>query len=133
LRLGIFVIRYAVFAVRARRYRLAGANAQRVIDRRHKNLAIPDLAGAAPEVMTANSLAASSEIPRSRSAAWAEIHDLFGAAIDLGMALLPAVALHLGHGHAVDADGGKRLADLVQLEGFDDRLRTSFMIALIPV
>src|SRR4051812_22982540 len=45
-----------------------------------------------------------------------EIHDIFGAAIDLGVTFLAAVALDLGDGHAVDADGGKGLAHLVQLE-----------------
>ena len=33
-----------------------------------------------------------------------EIHGVFGAAINLHVALLPAVAFDLGHGHAVHAD-----------------------------
>jgi hypothetical protein len=37
------------------------------------------------------------------------------------MALLAAIALHFGHGHAVDADRRQRLADFIELEGFDDR------------
>jgi hypothetical protein len=37
------------------------------------------------------------------------------------MALLAAVTLDLGHGHAVDADGRQCLAHLVKLERFDDR------------
>jgi len=50
-----------------------------------------------------------------------EVHDIFGAAIDFGVALLAAIALDLGHRHAVDADGRERLADFVQLERFDNR------------
>src|SRR6476659_9686536 len=50
-----------------------------------------------------------------------EVHDIFGAAIDFGVALLAAVTLDLGDGHAVDADGSQGLAHLVKLERFDDR------------
>src|SRR6185295_12434164 len=49
-----------------------------------------------------------------------EVHGVFGAAIDFGVALLPAEALDLGDGHAVDADDVERVADFVELEGFDD-------------
>ena len=49
-----------------------------------------------------------------------EIHGIFGAAIDFGVALLPAVALDLGDGHAVDADGEERVAHFFELERFDD-------------
>jgi len=49
-----------------------------------------------------------------------EIHDVFCAAINLGVALLAPVTLHLGHGHSVDADRSQRLADFVKLEGFDN-------------
>ena len=51
-----------------------------------------------------------------------EIDDVFGPAIQFGMALLPAEALGLGHGDALDADLVKRLLHLVELEGLDDRL-----------
>ncbi len=43
------------------------------------------------------------------------------APIDFGLALLTAVTLDLGHGQALDARSDERLADLVELEGFDDR------------
>ncbi len=49
-----------------------------------------------------------------------EVHDVFGAAINLGMALLPAVSLDLGDGHAVRAEPVERLAHVVELERFDD-------------
>src|SRR3569623_973178 len=48
-----------------------------------------------------------------------KIHHIFGAAIELGVALLPAEALDLGDGHAGDADLRHRLAHVVQLEGHD--------------
>jgi len=50
-----------------------------------------------------------------------EIDDIFGAAIEFGMALLPAEALGLGDGDAGNADFVQRLLHLVQLEGLDDR------------
>jgi hypothetical protein len=53
-----------------------------------------------------------------------EVHDILGAAIDFGMALLPAIALHLGHGHAVDADRELRAwRTSSRRERFDDRDR----------
>jgi hypothetical protein len=45
---------------------------------------------------------------------------VLGAAVDLGLALLAAKALHFGHGHARHADLGERFADLVQLERLYD-------------
>ena len=50
-----------------------------------------------------------------------EIDDIFGAAIELGMALLAAEALGLGHGDALQADLLQRLLHLVELERLDDR------------
>src|SRR6188768_3786718 len=49
-----------------------------------------------------------------------EVHGVFGAAIDFGVTLLPAEALDLGDGHAVDAERGQRVTDFVELEGFND-------------
>src|SRR6202020_3361345 len=50
-----------------------------------------------------------------------EAHGVFGAAIDLGMPLLPAVALDLSHCQSVHSDGGERIAHLLQLERLYDR------------
>ena len=49
-----------------------------------------------------------------------EIDHVFGAAIQLGVALLPAEALDFGHGQAGDADFGQRLAHFVEFERLDD-------------
>src|SRR5262245_28329262 len=50
-----------------------------------------------------------------------EIDDVLGAAIQLGMALLASEALHLGDGHALNADALQRFLDLVELERLHDR------------
>src|ERR1700722_4007903 len=50
-----------------------------------------------------------------------EAHGVFGAAIDLGMPLLPSVALDLSHCQPVHSDGGERIAHLLQLERLYDR------------
>ena len=50
-----------------------------------------------------------------------EAHGVLGAAIDLGVTLLAAVAFDLGNGHALHAERGQRLAHLFELERFDDR------------
>src|SRR5581483_12174337 len=47
-------------------------------------------------------------------------HGVLGAAIKLGVALLPPVALYLTNGQSLNADLGEGIADLVQLEWFDD-------------
>ena len=49
-----------------------------------------------------------------------EIDDIFGAPIELGMALLAAEPLGLGDGDAGDADLVQRLLHLVELERLDD-------------
>src|SRR6185503_8439180 len=51
-----------------------------------------------------------------------EVHDVCRAAIDFLFSAGPAEALHLGDGHALDADFGQGVLHLVQLEGLDDRL-----------
>ena len=49
-----------------------------------------------------------------------EVHLVLGAAVDFGLALLPAVALDFRDRQALDARGHEGFADLVELEGFDD-------------
>src|SRR5690606_20125208 len=49
-----------------------------------------------------------------------EVNGVFGAAIDFGMALLTAVALDLGDGHAVDVEKIEGLADLLEPRRFYD-------------
>src|SRR6266516_7768698 len=99
----------------------AGPDPQRVIDRRHEYLAVADLTGAGTRGDDVNRLFG--EVRRDRdfdSELGQKIHDIFGAAIDLGVALLAAVPLDLGHGHAGNPDRGEGLAYLVKLEWFDN-------------
>ena len=49
-----------------------------------------------------------------------EVRRVFGAAIDLGVAALAAVALDFGHGEAGNADLAERVAHVVELERLDD-------------
>jgi len=99
----------------------AGPYPQRVIDRRHEDLAVADLACARafgddvdrPVREVGGDRDFDSELGQ-------EIHDIFGTAINFGMALLAAVTLDLGDRHAVDPDRRQRLAHLVKFEGFDN-------------
>src|SRR5436190_8746613 len=50
-----------------------------------------------------------------------EVDRVLGAAIELGVPLLSAEALDLGHRHALHARLGQRLADVLELERLDDR------------
>ena len=49
-----------------------------------------------------------------------KIDDVFGAAVQLGVAFLPAEALDLGDGDALHADGGEGFTHFVKLERLDD-------------
>src|SRR5690606_24385899 len=49
-----------------------------------------------------------------------EVDDVLGPAIQLGVPFLPAKALDLGDGQAIDADIGQGFAHFVQLERLDD-------------
>src|SRR5579863_6141588 len=99
----------------------AGSNPQGMIDRRHEDLAVADLSGARAgrnhlDRLVGNVSRNRDFDPQLRQ----KIHDILRAAIDFRVTLLTAVTLDLGNGHAVDANGGQRLPDLVQLEGFDN-------------
>src|SRR5262245_8178344 len=85
---------------------LAGPDAHRVVDRRDENLAIADLAGARALRNDVDHLVGNVGIDGDLDAQLGqEVHDIFGAAVNLGVAFLPAIALDLGYRHAVDADG----------------------------
>ena len=49
-----------------------------------------------------------------------EIYGVFAAPIDLGVALLTAIAFDLGDRHALDADGTERFLHFIQFERFDN-------------
>jgi hypothetical protein len=49
-----------------------------------------------------------------------EVHNVLGAAVQFGMALLPTKSLGFGDGNALQSDFLKRFFDLVELEWLDD-------------
>ena len=60
-----------------------------------------------------------------------EVDDIFGAAVELGVALLAAEALHFRHGDAGHAHIVKRVLDVVELERLDDGFDLLHVSALI--
>ena len=61
-----------------------------------------------------------------------EVDDVLGAAIELGVPLLPAEALDLDDGDALDADLVQRVLHLVELEGLDDRFDLLHLLETPP-
>jgi hypothetical protein len=60
-----------------------------------------------------------------------EVHRVLAAAVDFGVAFLPAEALDFAHGHAFDAEFGQRVFYFFEFEGFDDCF--DFFIGYIPL
>src|SRR5688572_488588 len=100
---------------------LTGADADDFIDRQHEDLAVADAPGLGRGHDRVHDLLDVFVFDDELDLDLGEkIHDVFGAAVQLGMALLPAEALDLEHGHPVDAQARDRVFHFVQLEGFDD-------------
>src|SRR5262245_62039837 len=101
---------------------LASTNSDRVIDARHEDLAVADAPGmgrAADRLdRLLHHLVLEDELDLHLGQ---EIDDVFGAAIELGVALLPTEALGLQNGNALETDMIERVLHLVELEGLDDR------------
>src|SRR5215213_1787860 len=101
---------------------LAGADSEHLLDVQHEDLAVADRAGL-------RDMLYGFDDPRRETGGRDDLdldlrHQagcIFRASIDLGMALLAAVALDLGDGQALDSDRGERFAHLVELEGLYDR------------
>jgi len=101
---------------------LAGADTHRFFERKNEDLSVADLAGIrsthdrlddlVDDVRGHDDL----ELDLRQ-----EVHDVLGATIKFGMALLPAKPLDLAHGQAIDANATERFLHLIQFEGFDDR------------
>ena len=49
-----------------------------------------------------------------------EVHGVFAAAVDFGVAFLPAESFHFADGHAFDADFAEGVFDFLELERLDD-------------
>src|SRR6476661_8592686 len=102
---------------------LAGADADRLVDCRDENLAVADAAGMGGRLDRLDG-ALDHPILHNHLDLYLgqKVDDVLGAAVKLGMSLLPAETLGLGDGDALDADLVQRLLHLVELEGLDDRL-----------
>src|SRR3954468_13372658 len=100
---------------------LTGADAHGAIEVVDKDFAVADLAGLGGVTDRGHDLVFDAILDTDLDLELGqEVHGVLGAAINLGMALLAAETFHLGHGHAVDAERGERVANLVELERLDD-------------
>src|SRR4051812_87142 len=100
---------------------LPGADAHRVLDLDHENLAVADLPGFGGAGDRLND--AVGAIVRHHDLdldLGQEIHGVFCAAIDLGVALLTTETLDLADGQAGDPELGQRVAHVFELERLDD-------------
>src|SRR5476651_1580126 len=101
---------------------LASTNSYRVLDSRDKDLAVADSAGVSrgPDRFHGllDHLVLDDQLDLHLGQ---EVHDVLGAAIELGMALLAAEALGLEHSDALEADLVERVLHFIELKGLDDR------------
>src|SRR5436190_7922829 len=101
---------------------VAGADADGLLDRENKNLAIADAASAGGVLDRFDRAVGKVVLNHHLDFHLGEeIDDIFGTAIELGMALLPAEAFHLSDGDAGDADFVERVFHIVEFERLDDR------------
>src|SRR5260221_6287289 len=102
--------------------RFAGANAHYLLDVGDEDLAVADLAGACGLddrfERALDQRVADDDLNLDLGQ---EIDHVFGAAIELSMALLAPEALDFGDRQTGDADFGKRLAYFIEFERLDDR------------
>src|SRR5579872_273765 len=102
---------------------LAGADADRFLDGRDEDLAVADPAGMRRVLdrldRTLDHRLFHDDLDLHLGQ---EVDDVFGATVQLGMTLLPAKTLGLGHGDPLDPDFVKSLLHLIKLERLNDRL-----------
>src|SRR5690348_13251633 len=112
---------FIVFSLERGRIGLAGADANDLLKIEHEDLAVADLAGVRRFLDRLDRLLEHLRLDcRLDLHLGQEIDDVLGAAIELGMAFLPAEALHFGHRDALHADRRERFAHFVELEWLDD-------------
>src|SRR3954447_17043452 len=93
---------------------LTGADAHGAIEVVNKDFSVADLPGFGSAADRGHDLVGDAVLDADLDLELGqEVHGVFGAAIDFSVALLPAEALDLGDGHAVDAERGQRVADFV--------------------
>src|SRR3954464_2141653 len=109
------------FSSERRRIGLAGADADDFFERHDEDLAVADLAGIGGLLDRLDHLLEHFVLDRGLDLDLRqEIDHVLRAAVELGMTLLPAEALHLGDGDPLHPDRRQRFADLVELERLDD-------------
>jgi len=100
---------------------LAGADADDVFEGTDEDFPVADLAGAGGRgdrlKGPVHTLIGDAELDFDLGE---KIDDILAAAVDIGVPLLAAEALHFGDGHAFDADFGEGIFHFLQFEGFDD-------------
>src|SRR3954449_5042743 len=100
----------------------AGADADRMVEAEDEDLAVADLSGLGSGGDGVDRLV--DLIGRDRDFdldLGQEAHRIFGAAVDFGVTLLPAVSLDFRHRETMNADGGQGITDFFELEWLDDR------------
>src|SRR5208282_3691024 len=101
---------------------LAGADPHRRFEAVNEDFAVADLAGARRSNDRLDNLVGDVCVHRDFDFQLGEeTHGIFGPAINFGVPLLSTVALDLGNRETVHADGGERIAHLLQLERLYDR------------
>src|SRR5688500_2959360 len=109
------------FSSECRRIGLAGADADDFFQIEHEDLAVADLAGIGRALDRLDRLLEQFRLDRGLDLHLGqEIDDVLRAAIKLGVAFLPAEALHLRDGDSLHADRRERFSHLVELERLDD-------------
>src|SRR5260370_21113215 len=100
---------------------LAGPDAYGLIDRGDEDLSVTDLPGLG--CCNDGFDGGAHAIGRHRhldANLGQKVHDVFGAAVDFGVAFLAAIALDLARCHPVHADRDQRIAHVLELERLDD-------------
>src|SRR5205807_6724344 len=101
---------------------LAGADADDLLEVEHEDLSVADLPGVGALLDRLDDAVEHVVLDgRLHLHLGEEIDDVLGAAVELGVSLLAAKALHLGHRDALHADRRQGFAHLVELERLDDR------------
>ena len=112
---------------------LASANSDGVVNARHEDLAVADAAGmgrAADRLdRLLDHLILDNELDLHLGQ---EVDDVLGAAIELGMALLPSEPLGFQDGDALEPDLVQRVLHFVELEGLDDRFDLLHWLEISP-
>src|SRR4051812_9661781 len=101
---------------------VAGADADRLLDIEHEDLAIADTPRARCILDRLDRIVGEAVLDHHLDLYLGqEVDDIFGAAIKLGVALLAAEALDLRYGDSRHANVVQCILHVVELEGLDDR------------